>query len=73
MQEKRPETSEEDDKITRAEKSLLQKIARTKLVTTKAEIEVLRQDPFSPLHSIKNFEALNLYVSKFYFKVKLIL
>lgn len=60
LQETKSDTSEEDDKITKAEKSLLQKIARTKLVTTKAEIEVLRQDPFSPLHSIKTFEALNL-------------
>ncbi|XP_014258346.1 DEAD-box helicase Dbp80 isoform X1 [Cimex lectularius] len=51
---------EDEDKITKAEKSLLQKITRTKLVTSKAEIEIQRQDPFSPLHSIKSFEALNL-------------
>uniref|UniRef100_A0A0A9YT86 RNA helicase n=2 Tax=Lygus hesperus TaxID=30085 RepID=A0A0A9YT86_LYGHE len=54
------ETSEEEDRLPQSEVSLMQKIVRTKLVTSKAEIEVLRQDPFSPLHSVKSFEALKL-------------
>ncbi|CAH1397144.1 unnamed protein product [Nezara viridula] len=51
---------EKEDTISKAELSLLAKISRTKLVTTKAEIEIQRQDPFSPLHSVKSFEALKL-------------
>lgn len=57
--EEAPKTEEEDD-LTKAEASLLSKISRTKLVTSKAEIEIQRQDPFSPLHSVKSFEALHL-------------
>lgn len=53
---------EKEDSISKAELSLLAKISRTKLVTTKAEIEIQRQDPFSPLHSVKSFEALKMYV-----------
>ncbi|BES99883.1 DEAD box ATP-dependent RNA helicase [Nesidiocoris tenuis] len=52
--------SQEEDQVPKAEASLMQKIARSKLVTSKAEIEVQRQDPFSPLHSIKSFDDLNL-------------
>lgn len=61
-EEKSDESSdaEPDKPLNKAEVSLLNKISRTKLVTTKAEIELIRKDPFSPLHSIKSFEDLNL-------------
>ncbi|EDV23869.1 uncharacterized protein TRIADDRAFT_50410 [Trichoplax adhaerens] len=40
--------------------SLLNKVLRSKLVSTTADIEVQRQDPNSPLYSVKSFEELNL-------------
>ncbi|KAF5303090.1 hypothetical protein FQR65_LT08421 [Abscondita terminalis] len=43
-----------------AEVSLLQKIIRKGLVESKNNIEVQRQDPNSPLYSVKTFEALHL-------------
>lgn len=43
-----------------AEVSLLQKIIRKGLVESKSDIEVQRQDPNSPLYSVKTFEALHL-------------
>ncbi|KAF5294067.1 hypothetical protein FQA39_LY13541 [Lamprigera yunnana] len=43
-----------------AEVSLLQKIIRKGLVENKNNIEVQRQDPNSPLYSVKSFEALHL-------------
>lgn len=43
-----------------ADASLLQKIIRKGLVDTKSEIDVLRQDPNSPLFSAKTFEELKL-------------
>ncbi|XP_073988291.1 DEAD-box helicase Dbp80-like isoform X2 [Rhodnius prolixus] len=40
---------------------LMQKIANTLVITkTGEDIEKLRRNPFSPFHSIKSFEALNL-------------
>jgi len=54
-------TSSEDDKeLPASEKSLLQKIVRTGLITSKHDIEVQRRDPKSPLYSIKSFELLKL-------------
>lgn len=53
-------SSQEEENLSKAEVSLLAKISRSKLVTSKHEIEVQRQDPFSPLHSVKSFEALHL-------------
>ncbi|XP_050430963.1 ATP-dependent RNA helicase DDX19A-like [Adelges cooleyi] len=46
-----------------AEKSLLQKIVRTGLVTSKHDIEIQRRDPNSPLYSVKSFELLKLHPS----------
>lgn len=43
-----------------ADASLLQKIIRKGLVDTKSEIDVLRQDPNSPLYSARSFEELKL-------------
>ena len=42
--------------------SLLNKILRSELVSSKANLEVLQRDPNSPLYSVKSFEALHLYV-----------
>lgn len=50
----------EDEELPAAEKSLLQKIVRTGLITSKHDIEVQRRDPKSPLYSIKSFELLKL-------------
>ena len=43
-----------------AESSLLIKVLRNKLVQNKNEVEVQRNDPSSPLHSVKSFEELPL-------------
>lgn len=51
---------ETTDEITPAEKSLLQKIIRKRLVETTTDIEVQRRNPRSPLYSVKTFEALHL-------------
>ncbi|KAK6176510.1 hypothetical protein SNE40_014779 [Patella caerulea] len=51
---------DEDKAISKEDESILRKILRSKLVTTKADLEVLRKDPNSPLFSVKSFEALNL-------------
>lgn len=53
-------SNEEDKELPAAEKSLLQKIVRTGLITSKHDIEVQRRDPRSPLYSIKSFELLKL-------------
>jgi ATP-dependent RNA helicase DDX19/DBP5 len=49
-----------DEAISSAEVSLLQKVIRTGLITSKHDIEVQRKDPNSPLYSVKSFEALKL-------------
>nr|CAD7411397.1 unnamed protein product [Timema cristinae] len=54
-----PKSDEEED-ISAAEISLLQKIVRKGLVENKHDIEVQRKDPTSPLYSIKSFEELRL-------------
>ena len=46
--------------LTAAESSLLTKVLRARLVVTKTNVEVLRQDPNSPLFSVKSFDELNL-------------
>ena len=51
---------EESEKISVAEKSLLQKVIRKGLVENRHDLEVQRKDPNSPLFSVKSFEALNL-------------
>ena len=43
-----------------ADASFLMKVLRSKLVKTKNEVEVQRNDPSSPLHSVKSFEELPL-------------
>ncbi|KAF4518747.1 hypothetical protein B566_EDAN006151 [Ephemera danica] len=49
-----------DTAISAADISLLQKVIRTGLISTKHDIEVQRKDPNSPLYSVKTFEALKL-------------
>ena len=54
------EKVEENEKISAAEKSLLQKVIRKGLVENRNDLEIQRKDPNSPLYSVKTFEALNL-------------
>lgn len=53
-------SQEPEESIPLQERSLLQKIVRTKLVDSKYDIEIQRKDPKSPLYSVKSFEALDL-------------
>lgn len=54
-------TEDEDEKdVKKEDESLLRKLIHSKLISSKTDIEVLRKDPNSPLHSVKSFEALNL-------------
>lgn len=46
--------------ITEADISLMKKILRNKLVQSKNNVEITRNDPNSPLYSIKSFEELRL-------------
>ena len=46
--------------VKKEDASLLRKLLHSKLINSKKDIEVLRKDPSSPLHSVKSFEALNL-------------
>ena len=46
--------------VKKEDASLLRKLLHSKLINSKKDIEVLRKDPNSPLHSVKSFEALNL-------------
>lgn len=43
-----------------ADTSLLQKIIRKGLIDTKSELDIIRNDPTSPLYSAKTFEELKL-------------
>ena len=54
------EKVEDSEKISAAEKSLLQKVIRKGLVDNHHDLEVQRKDPNSPLYSVKSFQALNL-------------
>lgn len=59
---KKPTKKEEEtpENLCPAEASLLAKIIRKGLVENKNDIEVQRQNPKSPLYSVKSFDALNL-------------
>ena len=46
--------------IALADDSFLMKVLRSKLVQNKNDVEVQRNDPSSPLHSVKSFEELPL-------------
>lgn len=58
---KNEETGDADEpKISAAEASLMKKILRSKLIESTHDVEVQRNDPNSPLYSVKSFEELNL-------------
>lgn len=52
--------NDNENELSASEKSLLQKIVRSGLVTSKHDIEVQRRNPKSPLYSVKSFELLKL-------------
>ncbi|VDM26669.1 unnamed protein product [Hydatigera taeniaeformis] len=50
-----------DNEVSKAERSYINKLLSTKLVETQAsDIEMLREDPSNPLHSVKTFQDLRL-------------
>ncbi|XP_074704905.1 ATP-dependent RNA helicase DDX25-like isoform X2 [Strix aluco] len=51
---------EEEERVDLAEVSLLNKLIRTSLVESSHSVEILQQDPSSPLFSVKSFEELPL-------------
>ena len=51
---------ESDTPTTKAEASFLTKVLRTKLIPNQHNVEVMRNDPESPLYSAKSFEQLSL-------------
>ncbi|XP_022913607.1 DEAD-box helicase Dbp80 [Onthophagus taurus] len=53
-------SSDETDQPSLADSSFLQKLIRKGLVDNKNDLEIQRQDPNSPLFSVKTFEALEL-------------
>ncbi|KAK9515148.1 hypothetical protein VZT92_025817 [Zoarces viviparus] len=55
----KPEKTE-DAIVDMAEQSLLNKLIRKSLVRNRNQVEVLQQDPTSPLYSVKTFEELRL-------------
>ncbi|XP_070808358.1 ATP-dependent RNA helicase DDX25 [Pituophis catenifer annectens] len=56
------ETQDEkdDDRVSVAEMSLLNKLIRTSLVESSHHVEILQRDPKSPLFSVTTFEKLHL-------------
>ncbi|XP_067051716.1 ATP-dependent RNA helicase DDX19A-like [Acropora muricata] len=54
------ERKKAEDGDVAAETSFLAKVLRNKLVQNRNEVEVHRNDPSSPLHSVKSFEELPL-------------
>ena len=51
---------ESDKPTTKAEASFLTKVLRTKLIPNQNDVEVMRNDPQSPLYSAKTFAELSL-------------
>ncbi|XP_061449050.1 ATP-dependent RNA helicase DDX25 [Rhineura floridana] len=51
---------DDDDRVTSAETSLLNKLIRKSLVESYHHVEVLQRDPSSPLFSVRTFEELHL-------------
>lgn len=54
------EVLQSDECLTEAEISLMRKMIRTRLIASSTNVEVVRNDPKSPLYSIKTFEELRL-------------
>lgn len=49
-----------DESLSEADISLMRKVLRTNLIASTSNVEVVRNDPKSPLYSIKTFEELRL-------------
>ena len=54
------EVLKSDESLSEADISLMRKVLRTKLIASTSNVEVVRNDPKSPLYSIKTFEELRL-------------
>lgn len=52
--------SGDENPLTKADYSLMNKVIRTALIESSNNVEILRSDPNSPLYSVKKFEDLNL-------------
>lgn len=50
----------EEEQLTKADFSLMNKYIRTSLLHSTNNVEIVRSDPNSPLYSVKSFEQLNL-------------
>lgn len=50
----------EDEQLTKADYSIMNKYLRNSLLNSTNSVEVIRSDPTSPLYSVKSFEELNL-------------
>ena len=51
---------EDTDQTSASERSLLQKVLHRCLVENSQDLEINKNGPHSPFHSVKTFEALNL-------------
>jgi len=56
-----PDDGQEEGQIPAAEMSLMRKVINKGLVENKNTVEIERQNPTSPLYSVKSFEELNLH------------
>ena len=48
------------EEVSKADLSYMKKLLRTQLVDSKSKVEVIRNDPKSPLYSVKTFDELRL-------------
>ncbi|KAI6649317.1 ATP-dependent RNA helicase DDX19A-like [Oopsacas minuta] len=55
-----PTPPKEEDSFDAGGASYIRKLFRTELVSNSNQIEIVRNDPNSPLYSVKSFEELNL-------------
>lgn len=53
-------SGDQDKDLPAEEKSLLQKLLRTRLVQNSKQLEIIQKDPSSPLFSATSFEDLPL-------------
>lgn len=54
------EVLKSDESLSEGDISLMRKVLQTKLIASTSNVEVVRNDPKSPLYSIKKFEELRL-------------
>lgn len=55
-----PTAPTEEEKLSKADYSIMNKYLRNSLLNSTNSVEVIRADPTSPLYSVKSFEELNL-------------